>query len=144
MDRFTRAKLDAEARIVKQFVTNVPLPSKTWCESAFGWNNNVGDEDGQKLRASFGDSQYAAFAEMWTSAFSEDVVSRLKYQVGDVNLRHAFSYAINRIMRKLVHDNPTCVRDKKVTFRQNEEIIDASIVLCLLNKSHVITVWDRR
>ena len=52
-----------------------------------------------------------------------------------------FQYAVNRIFRKLAHENKEHAKNKRIRYKAFAERINAALVLCNVNKTHICHVW---
>ena len=138
MDKMIKACSQAEQKILEYFVTNVALPDKAGCEEAISFKQT--NEYYLEILAQFGHAQYGALADMWENVFSEDSVKRHDH-MGNMDCKIMFTYAVNRIFRKLVAEYPQFAKNKKIQYKGEKEEVDAAIVLTMVNKTHIWPVW---
>tara|TARA_Y100000813_G_C24029810_1_gene289224 strand:+ start:58 stop:525 length:468 start_codon:yes stop_codon:yes gene_type:complete len=135
-DKIQDAGCNAEQQILVTFVTNVPAPSLADCQEAITMTETCSTAD---ILAQFKHEEHAAFKDMWENRFSEDVVR--SYADMGIEKRVMFQYAVNRIFRKLAYEHPEHAKNKRIRYKWYTEPINAALVLCMVNKTHICPVW---
>jgi len=134
-DEFQAACIRAERACFQEFVRRTPLPKIGECVDIL----KLYDQTHHTI-AEFGIEQYRALQSMWTSEFAEDVVSSYSKMM-DKNRMYALNDAIGFILNHLCQENAVNVKNKKVSFRGDVEIINAGAVIQTAHKYFVRPFW---
>ena len=138
-EKIQDAGCKAEQQILVTFVTNVPAPSLADCQEAITMAGTRYRLSAADILAQFKHEEHAAFKDMWENRFSEDVVR--SYADMSIEKSVMFQYAVNRIFRKLAHEHPEHAKNKRIRYKSYTEVINAALVLCNVNKTHICPVW---
>lgn len=133
---FQEACIRAERQCFEEFVKRTTLPKREECERMIEKSGNPT----LPIIAEFGETQYRALQEMWDSGFSDEVVSKYKGLMEKRRL-YLFNDGIGIIIQTLRHKSKEHFKDKRVTFRGEEEIIDAKASVMLAHKYFVRPLW---